>query len=216
MCRCPHVGRHVRPGHQQLVQAFTGDGIREHVGRGDDRGGAWAAFDGCPLADDLVATYDTDRFPVDRHGSLTSLAAHLVARGALAAATGQLADANRVFAEAVEIDRRASHPWLAAATLHDWGRASLAAGDRHVAAERFDGALEVYASIGVGSRWTDRVIADRQRARIGAGHIRRGRCCTRRCADLPRQRAGQASRQQITVTGESLCHRGAVNQVVGR
>jgi tetratricopeptide (TPR) repeat protein len=98
------------------------------------------------------------------NGLRTYGAALLVARGGLAAAEGRLDEANRVFAEAVDINRRTSRPWWTAEAFHDWGRALLAADDREGAVHRLDGALEVYSSIGVGSPWTDGVVADRRRA----------------------------------------------------
>src|SRR5207244_3116589 len=69
-------------------------------------------------------------------GLRTYGAALLVARGALAAAEDRLDEANRAFAEAVESDRRTSHPGWVAEAFHDWGRALLAAGDREGAVER--------------------------------------------------------------------------------
>src|SRR5205807_2900545 len=65
-----HVCSDEGTGDHELGQAFTRDGVREHVGRRRDRGGARPAFDRCALADDLVSADDADRFAVDGHGSL--------------------------------------------------------------------------------------------------------------------------------------------------
>jgi tetratricopeptide (TPR) repeat protein len=92
------------------------------------------------------------------------LALHLAARGALAAAEGRLDDANRDFAEAVQIDSRANHPWRQAEALHLWGRALLAANQTGLATQKLDEALHIYAAIGAGDEWTDPVSQDKGRA----------------------------------------------------
>jgi tetratricopeptide (TPR) repeat protein len=92
------------------------------------------------------------------------LALHLVARGMLAASEGRLDDANRDFAEAVDIDGRAHHPWRQAEALHLWGRALANTTQTALAIQKFDEAFSVYAAIGAGKEWTDQVSRDRQRA----------------------------------------------------
>jgi tetratricopeptide (TPR) repeat protein len=92
------------------------------------------------------------------------LALHLVARGMLAASEGRLDDANRDFAEAVDIDGRAHHPWRQAEALHLWGRALANTTQTALAIQKFDEAFSVYAAIGAGKEWTDQVSRDRERA----------------------------------------------------
>jgi tetratricopeptide (TPR) repeat protein len=87
-----------------------------------------------------------------------------LARGVVAAITGQLADAERSFAEAVDVCRRFCFPWDEAETLHHWGRALLEAGDRERAVEQLDAAINIYEHMDAGQAWIEHVLADRVRA----------------------------------------------------
>ena len=93
------------------------------------------------------------------HLTLTGLA-----RGSVAAAMGRLADAERAFAETIDACHRFCFPWDEAETLHHWGRALLAAGDRERGVERLDAALHVYRRMHAGQAWIDHVLADRRHA----------------------------------------------------
>ena len=86
-----------------------------------------------------------------------------MARGAVAAASGQPGEAEGSFAEAIEIFKQYGLPFEEAETLHMWGRALLAV-DPQTAIEKYDAALEIYRGRGVGKAWIDRVLTDRSNA----------------------------------------------------
>jgi tetratricopeptide (TPR) repeat protein len=85
---------------------------------------------------------------------------------ALAVAEKRLADADRHFAIALEIMRRYSMRLWEGPALRDWARALLAAGQRERALEKFDEAIELYRRVGAGQPWIDRIVADKQKARV--------------------------------------------------
>jgi class 3 adenylate cyclase len=87
-----------------------------------------------------------------------------LAEAVVAAAEGRLEDAEGQFEQAVETFRRHTTPWDEAEALHLWGRALLDAGHRARAVEKLDAALDVYRRHGAGSRWLERVLADKMRA----------------------------------------------------
>jgi class 3 adenylate cyclase len=97
----------------------------------------------------------------DWRGAAGSLA---LAEAVVAAAEGRLEDAEGQFEQAVETFRRLTTPWDEAEALHLWGRALLDAGHRARAVEKLDAALDVYRRHGAGSRWLERVLADKMRA----------------------------------------------------
>jgi tetratricopeptide (TPR) repeat protein len=86
------------------------------------------------------------------------------AEATIAAAESRFENAQPLFAKAVEIHRRYHVPFDEAETLHYWGRALLAAGERSAALEKLDAAMELYRRHGAGERWLERVQADRLRA----------------------------------------------------
>ena len=93
------------------------------------------------------------------------LAGHITrAEAAVAATEGHFEAANQQFTKAAEIHRRYQVPFEEAETLHYWGRALLAAGDRAAALEKLDSATELYWRHGAGERWLERVENDRSRA----------------------------------------------------
>jgi class 3 adenylate cyclase len=83
---------------------------------------------------------------------------------ALAAAEGQLQEADARFADAIAAFQRYGFAWYEAHALHHWGRALLAAGERTRAIEKLDAALELYQRMGWGAPWIERVLADKLRA----------------------------------------------------
>jgi tetratricopeptide (TPR) repeat protein len=85
---------------------------------------------------------------------------------ALAVAEKRLVDADRHFALALEIMRRYSMRLWEGPALRDWARALLAAGQRERALEKFDEAIEIYRRVGAGQPWIDRIVADKQKARV--------------------------------------------------
>jgi hypothetical protein len=93
------------------------------------------------------------------------------AEAVVAAAEGRIADAQPLFAKAVEIHRRYQVPFDEAETLHYWGRALLAAEDREAAMGKLDAAMELYRRHEAGERWLEKVQADRLRAQ-GTGAVR--------------------------------------------
>lgn len=92
------------------------------------------------------------------------LVGHLArAEATIAAAESRFENAQPLFAKAAEIHRRYQVPFDEAETLHCWGRALLAAGERFAALEKLDAATELYRRHGAGERWLQRVQADRLR-----------------------------------------------------
>jgi class 3 adenylate cyclase len=87
-----------------------------------------------------------------------------LAEGVVAAAQGIYDVADRQFESALAIHRRYHLAWLEAQTLHNWGRALLVAGDRAIAVEKFDAAIEIYRSRGAGTRFIECVMRDKMRA----------------------------------------------------
>jgi tetratricopeptide (TPR) repeat protein len=86
-----------------------------------------------------------------------------VVEGVAAAADRERASADERFQEAIEIFRRYELPWQEADAFRHWGRASLQAGDREVAAQKFHAAEEIYSRHNAGSRWLSLVRDDRNR-----------------------------------------------------
>jgi len=82
----------------------------------------------------------------------------------VAAARGNNDFADRQFDAALAIHRMYHVAVEEAATLIYWGFALGAADDRARAAEKFDAAIEIYCSRGVGPRMIERVAADKMRA----------------------------------------------------
>lgn len=87
------------------------------------------------------------------------------AKAAAAAANGRLSEAESLFADAVTTFRQYRLPFEEADTMHMWGRA-LADTDATRALEKYDAALDIYTSRGVGRAWVDRVLADRGPAEV--------------------------------------------------
>ena len=85
------------------------------------------------------------------------------AEAVFAAAHGEHPLAEAQFEKAIATFRHYGLPWEEADTLQYWGRALLAAGARARAIERFDAAIEVYHSRGVGTRFIECVVADKMR-----------------------------------------------------
>jgi len=96
------------------------------------------------------------------------------------------------FGQSVEICRRYQVPFEEAETLHYWGRALLAAGDRPTALSKLDVAAELYHHHGAGERWLQRIQADRLRVQ-SAGALASGK--------LPKQTAKDTSDQNSPLTG---------------
>jgi tetratricopeptide (TPR) repeat protein len=86
-----------------------------------------------------------------------------MASGTLAVAGGRIGEAEARFTEAIEIFNKFSLRFETAETLYMWGRA-LRDGDARRAVEKYDAALEIYTSRGIGQAWIDRALADRRRA----------------------------------------------------
>jgi tetratricopeptide (TPR) repeat protein len=86
-----------------------------------------------------------------------------LAAAAVAASRGLFEVASPEFQKAVEIARHYGGPWDEADALHLWGCALLDCGDRRQAVERLDASLAIYQRIGAGSRWLERVLADKLR-----------------------------------------------------
>ncbi len=83
---------------------------------------------------------------------------------ALHAARGEMQEADALFSKALEGLRSYSLGFEEAPTLHDWGRALLAAGETNRAVEKLDEALACYRRMGWGAPWMERVLADKLRA----------------------------------------------------
>ena len=75
-----------------------------------------------------------------------------LAEAVVAATRGNYDIADRQFESALAIHQKYHLGWALADTLHCWGRALAAAGDRRRAAEKFDAAIENHRSRGVGPR----------------------------------------------------------------
>jgi len=69
-------------------------------------------------------------------------------------------------AKAVEIHRRYQVPFDQAETLHCWGRALLAAGDREAARGKLNAAMEPYRRHEAGERWLEKMQTDHLRAQV--------------------------------------------------
>jgi tetratricopeptide (TPR) repeat protein len=82
----------------------------------------------------------------------------------VAAAQSEYAPAETQFEKAIATFQRYCLPWEEADTLQCWGRALLAAGEHARAMEKFDAAIEIYRSHGVGTRFIEYVRADKRRA----------------------------------------------------
>ncbi|MHB8513618.1 MAG: BTAD domain-containing putative transcriptional regulator [Actinomycetota bacterium] len=78
-------------------------------------------------------------------------------------AAGRLEEATPMFSEAIDIYRTHGLPFGEAEALHMWGR-TLSDSDPARAAEKFDGALEIYTSRSIGQAWIDQVKKDRSLA----------------------------------------------------
>ena len=86
------------------------------------------------------------------------------AEAVVAAVQGNHDVAEGQFESAVAIQRRYHLVWEEADTLHHWGRALAAAGDRARAVEKLDAAIEIYHSRGASTRFIEYVMADKLRA----------------------------------------------------
>ena len=86
------------------------------------------------------------------------------AEGIVAAAAGDNAAADGHFADALEIFGLYKRVWDQADTLHDWGRALVAAGDHARANEKLGEALDIHRRHGSGPIFIERIVADRLRA----------------------------------------------------
>lgn len=87
------------------------------------------------------------------------------AEGAVAGALGQHAQADEHFARAVQVLRRYGVVLEEAEALISWGRILLAHEDWAGGLTRLDEAAALYARIGAGARWRERIAGDQQRAR---------------------------------------------------
>src|SRR5262245_16200517 len=93
--------------------------------------------------------------------------------GVVAAAQGRLADAEGRFAAALAAARSTGVLSLEPRILHQWGRTLLAANERGRAMEQLDAAIGAYRQQGWGTRWIDRVLADKLRGQgIEAADVR--------------------------------------------
>ncbi len=84
--------------------------------------------------------------------------------GRLASARGRIDDAEDNFRKSAEILERYGQLWERAETLHAWGRALLAAGNRGRATEKLGEALDAYTTFGAGAFWIERVLVDKMAA----------------------------------------------------
>jgi class 3 adenylate cyclase len=84
-----------------------------------------------------------------------------LAQAVLVAGAGQPDAADEAFAAAVSLFRNLDLPWDEADALQRWGQHCFANGERPKAQEKLGQALEVYRRIGAGSRWIERVVADK-------------------------------------------------------
>jgi len=75
-------------------------------------------------------------------------------------AEGDHAGAEAAFARALDVVQRYPVPWREAETLHDWGRARLAAGDIPGAREKLAECEQLYTRLQAGPGWLERVRAD--------------------------------------------------------
>src|SRR5262249_35076880 len=94
-------------------------------------------------------------------GGLVSLS-----EAAIAAAEQKFIDADRHFADALQVIRRYAIRWIEGPALCDWGRALAGAGLRDRALEKFDQAIELYRRVGAGRPWIDR--AEAATAKLGS------------------------------------------------
>jgi class 3 adenylate cyclase len=85
----------------------------------------------------------------------------VLAEAVVAASDDRLEEAEDRFSGAVELFRRYMLPWDEAEALHRWGLARLEASHHTGALEKLVGALEVYRRHGAGTRWIERVLADK-------------------------------------------------------
>ena len=83
------------------------------------------------------------------------------ARGRAAAVGGDIATADRLFGDAVEVFQRYSAVWEESDALFNWGRMLQAAGEHEVAVEKLDAAGAIYRRVGAGQPWLARVAAAR-------------------------------------------------------
>jgi len=96
-----------------------------------------------------------------------------LAAGALAGAEGRFAEAEACFARALEAVRSRTLLWHEPRIFHQWGRVLLAAGERARAIEKLDAAIESYRRQGFGTRWIERVLADKLSAQgVEAADVR--------------------------------------------
>jgi tetratricopeptide (TPR) repeat protein len=95
------------------------------------------------------------------------------AEAVLAAARGNYDLADHRFASALAIQRQYHLMMAESFVLQNWGRALAAGGDRGRAAEKFDAAIELNRSRGVGPRFLDWQTADKMSA-LGTSPIRIG------------------------------------------
>jgi hypothetical protein len=84
----------------------------------------------------------------------------------IAAAEHRFDDADRYFADALQVIRRYAIRWIEGSALCDWGRALARAGQPDRALEKFDQAIELYRLVGAGQPWIDR--AETDRAKVGS------------------------------------------------
>jgi tetratricopeptide (TPR) repeat protein len=96
-----------------------------------------------------------------------------ISEAAIAVAEQRFDDADRHFAEALQIIRRYAARSMEGPALCDWGRALSAAGQRHRALEKFDEAIEFYRRVGAGQPWIDRAEADRAQVGSSKSHTAR-------------------------------------------
>jgi non-specific serine/threonine protein kinase len=88
-----------------------------------------------------------------------------LSEAAIAAAEQKFEDADRHFADALQVIRRYTIRWIEGPALCDWGCALAAAGQRNRALEKFDEAIKLYRRVGAGQPWIDR--AEAERAKVG-------------------------------------------------
>ena len=84
-----------------------------------------------------------------------------LAEAALAAAEGDLRNAEKDFARAIEIFQRFTLPWDEAEALRAWAYHLMQDHQRAAAASKLTDALNVYSKLGAEHVWTDSVARDR-------------------------------------------------------
>jgi class 3 adenylate cyclase len=96
-----------------------------------------------------------------------------LAAATVAGAQGDLSEAERLFAEALQICRRYALLRDEGLILHEWGRALLKNDEPARAVQKLDAALESYRRLGFGTPWLERVLADKLRAQgIDSGDMK--------------------------------------------